>query len=73
MNATIEPPCIDVTAMKPNETKSKSEDDKPASTSRTERAAADPKLVKLDFAKLDLTIEKVDERISPSETNVFDK
>jgi hypothetical protein len=26
-----------------------------------------------DLAKLDLTIEKVDERISPSETNVFDK
>lgn len=28
---------------------------------------------KLDFAKLDLTVEKVEERISPSETNVFDK
>jgi len=27
----------------------------------------------LDFAKLDLTIEKVDERLSPSETNIFDK
>jgi len=27
----------------------------------------------LDFAKLDLSVEKVDERISPSETNVFDK
>ena len=31
------------------------------------------KLQKLDFAKLDLTVEKVEERISPSETNVFDK
>lgn len=31
------------------------------------------KLPKLDFAKLDLTVEKVEERISPSETNVFDK
>lgn len=28
---------------------------------------------KIDFAKLDLTIEKVEERINPSETNVFDK
>ncbi len=28
---------------------------------------------KLDFTKLDLSVEKVDERISPSETNVFDK
>jgi len=27
----------------------------------------------LDFSKLDLTVETVDERISPSETNVFDK
>ena len=27
----------------------------------------------LDIAKLDLSVEKVDERISPSETNVFDK
>lgn len=28
---------------------------------------------KIDFTKLDLTIEKVEERITPSETNVFDK
>jgi len=28
---------------------------------------------KLDIASLDLSIEKVEERISPSETNVFDK
>ncbi len=27
----------------------------------------------LDFSKLDLAGERVDERISPSETNVFDK
>lgn len=27
----------------------------------------------LDFSKLDLSVERVDERISPSETNVFDK
>lgn len=31
------------------------------------------KLPALDFAKLDLRVEKVEERISPSETNVFDK
>jgi hypothetical protein len=58
--------------MKPHESKPKTDDEKPAAKTREERAA-DPKLVKLDFAKLDLTIEKVDERISPSETNVFDK
>ena len=28
---------------------------------------------KIDFAKLDLGVEKVEERISPNETNVFDK
>jgi hypothetical protein len=28
---------------------------------------------KIDFTKLDLSIEKVEERITPSETNVFDK
>jgi len=27
----------------------------------------------LDFSKLDLTVERVDERLSPSETNIFDK
>lgn len=33
----------------------------------------DPGLDRLDFAKLDLSVQKVEERISPSETNVFDK
>lgn len=28
---------------------------------------------KLALGKLDLTVEEVEERISPSETNVFDK
>ena len=28
---------------------------------------------KLGFRKLDLTVEEVEERISPRETNVFDK
>ncbi len=27
----------------------------------------------LDFSKLDLSVERVDERLSPSETNIFDK
>ena len=58
--------------MKPNEKKSQTENEKPDPNPREERAV-DPKSIKLDFAKLDLTIEKVDERISPSETNVFDK
>lgn len=35
--------------------------------------APDPKTVKLDLLKMDLSVEEVEERISPSETNVFDK
>lgn len=58
--------------MKPNESQPKTQDEKPAPKVREERGA-ESKPAKLDFAKLDLTIEKVDERISPSETNVFDK
>lgn len=42
----------------------------PARPESRDEAAKQPAL---DFAKLDLTIEKVEERISPSETNVFDK
>jgi len=48
------------------------ETQKPAPKSREERGPEAP-VEKLDFAKLDLRIEKVEERISPSETNVFDK
>jgi hypothetical protein len=48
------------------------ENPKPAPAKREERGQEQPK-EKLDFAKLDLSIEKVEERISPSETNVFDK
>ena len=32
-----------------------------------------PLAEKIGFSKLDLTIEEVEERISPRETNVFDK
>ena len=40
------------------------------------RVKADPRIQRgeaLDLANLDLSIETVEERISPSETNVFDK
>jgi hypothetical protein len=40
---------------------------------RREERTADKQAEQIDFAKLDLTIEKVEERIAPSETNVFDK
>jgi hypothetical protein len=46
---------------------------KPADLARETPREESRKLPKLDFAKLDLTVEKVEERISPSETNVFDK
>ncbi|MFT7484719.1 MAG: hypothetical protein ACI9F9_000563 [Candidatus Paceibacteria bacterium] len=48
---------------------------KKASGTRTEDASnsiAD-KTRGLDFSKLDLTVDRVDERLSPSETNIFDK
>lgn len=45
-------------------------DEKPA---EVPAATADDPLAHLDVQSLDLTVEKVEERISPSETNVFDK
>lgn len=54
------------------EPKKKNETPKPAPATREERGQAETP-EKLDFANLDLSIEKVEERISPSETNVFDK
>ena len=44
----------------------------PAETFKSKDGKALPKKA-MDFSKLDLRVEKVDERISPSETNVFDK
>lgn len=44
----------------------------PGPKTREERGA-EPPLPELDFARLDLRVEVVDERISPGETNVFDK
>jgi hypothetical protein len=48
---------------------------KPASPTlpAREERAKDEALEVPDFAKLDLRVETVEERISPSETNVFDK
>jgi len=42
---------------------------------RTDDAAAPAKKtpVRLDLEKLDLSVEEVEERIRPGETNVFDK
>ena len=39
---------------------------------REERDQTPPE-AKIDFAKLDVRIENVEERINPNETNVFDK
>ena len=41
----------------------------PAQEQSTSEASEEP----LDVGALDLTIETVDDRINPSETNVFDK
>ena len=44
---------------------------RPASVRREVREDAAPP--EIDFARLDLRVEVVEERISPGETNVFDK
>lgn len=44
-----------------------------ASEAGSEAASAKDLLADLDLANLDLSVESVEERISPSETNVFDK
>jgi hypothetical protein len=60
--------------MSTNENKSKTDASAKTTDSAREAKREEPrKFPKLDFAKLDLTVEKVEERISPSETNVFDK
>jgi hypothetical protein len=45
---------------------------RPEAKTREERGA-EPAVPELDFARLDLRVEVVEERISPGETNVFDK
>lgn len=54
--------------MKNPDTKPKADVERPA---LQKKETAQPE--KIDFTKLDLTIEKIEERITPSETNVFDK
>jgi|FLOH01.1.fsa_nt_gi hypothetical protein len=50
----------------------KSPDKKVAEDAKSEaQPKVDPK--SFDLGALDLSVEKVEERISPSETNVFDK
>ena len=51
----------------------KHETHEPQPAKREERAGETRPEAPIDFSKLDLTIEKVEERISPGETNVFDK
>ncbi len=52
--------------------KKPSESEKPPQQPRADRTKPE-EAQPIDFSKLDLTIEKVEERISPGETNVFDK
>lgn len=59
--------------MKPTQPNHESKPEVPTPRKREDRAGANSEPEKLDFAKLDLSIEKVEERIAPSETNVFDK
>jgi hypothetical protein len=59
--------------MKPAEKRPDNVPEKPAPRAREERAESKGEPETIDFAKLDLSIEKVEERIAPSETNVFDK
>jgi hypothetical protein len=47
--------------------------DAQAASSGSSSASAKDLLADLDLANLDLSVESVEERISPSETNVFDK
>jgi hypothetical protein len=59
--------------MKPADTKKNETHVPPTPPKREDRQDSKGEPETLDYAKLDLTIEKVEERIAPSETNVFDK
>jgi len=62
--------------MSPKKTKQEKQDERtptPATPSPSPDPAARPLAEKIGFGQLDLGIEKVEERISPRETNVFDK
>jgi hypothetical protein len=58
----------------PMDKKDEAKAPKPIDIKKEEKKdATDKKADALDFNSLDLTVEKVEERISPNETNVFDK
>lgn len=63
--------------MTPTDPDVPSKESKTPDAEETKRAAprsdATPLAEKIGFAKLDLTVDEVEERISPRETNVFDK
>jgi hypothetical protein len=40
---------------------------------QSQEPASTPAPEGLDFSKLDLSIDRVDERLSPGESNIFDK
>jgi len=54
------------------ETPKSSQESTPKRGEEATKTVAD-KTEGLDFSKLDLSVERVDERLSPSETNIFDK
>ncbi|MFT7678788.1 MAG: hypothetical protein ACI8QC_002785 [Planctomycetota bacterium] len=54
-----------------NQDKNESETDQDQAAEQT--AAEESSSETLDFEGMDLSVESVEERISPSETNVFDK
>ncbi len=53
--------------------KNRDEDIEAETATGAESTAQDGALADLDLDDLDLSVETVEERISPSETNVFDK
>jgi len=55
------------------DSKDETKNEQPLVTKTEKKSTTDKKSDALDFNSLDLTVEKVEERISPNETNVFDK
>ncbi len=53
--------------------KKKKEERAPSASPPQEPSKTRPLAEKIGFERLDLTVEEVEERISPRETNVFDK
>ncbi len=59
-------------SQKPGKPDSTGDTKKPATEAKADDASR-PLSEKIGFSKLDLSVEEVEERISPRETNVFDK